>query len=139
MERPRASPHGVVDKRWTSPYSAVSVPVMLGWTSHQNVYEPAASAGTAFVTFLDDTTSPLKSVAPAASLMAILCGAASWLSRTISVGVSALIVSDVGWNARSLATTTISPLAGADAPGLDGATVAGAAGGVPPEQATVRG
>jgi hypothetical protein len=31
---------------WLRTYWTVSVPVMLGWTSHQNVYAPAASAGT---------------------------------------------------------------------------------------------
>ena len=32
--------------------AAVSVPVMFGWTSHQNVYAPAGSAGTSYVTFV---------------------------------------------------------------------------------------
>src|SRR4029079_16843288 len=84
---------------------------MSGWTSQMKVYVPAASAGTWYLTFELDTMSPLKTFAPPTSEMAMLCGAPSWLSKSIANAVPALTATAGVTNFRSLATTaTVAPL-----------------------------
>src|SRR5690242_5372582 len=94
-----------------SRHFAVIVPFMLGWTSQMKVYVPAASAGTLYVTFAFVTMSPLNTLLPPASVIAMLCGAPSWLSKAIVTGAPALTVTSGVWKAMSLATTvTASPV-----------------------------
>ena len=54
-----------------------------------------------------ETISPLKTLAPVESEIAMLCGTPSWLSKTISNGASAGALTSVGENSRSFAVTTM--------------------------------
>src|SRR4029079_18977990 len=74
--------------------------------------------------------SPLKTFAPEAFEIEMLCGAPSWLSKTMSKAVSALTETAFGTNFTSLATiVTASPL------GLLAGPAGGGASADAPEQA----
>ena len=44
----RIGRRGVTETSYRAPYWRVALPVMLGWTVHMKVYDPAASGGTSY-------------------------------------------------------------------------------------------
>src|SRR6188508_3815019 len=93
---------------------------MFGWTVHWKGYVPAARAGTWYWRVATPgKTSPLNLTAPVESLISTSCGVeASWLSNSITNGLSAGAVSAVGSYLMpdAVSLTTVA-LASPEAPG----------------------